>query len=137
MVKTRKIFLLLVFILIISFLCPIVSNAINDATVTENGNSITVTGGEVTDIEENKKDAVNKITEKLESYKTTITFIGGIATMTMIVVFIRHFIKLGTLGTEHWALKRNSIMALLWSGLAAALLGASTTIFAISYNIFK
>ena len=57
--------------------------------------------------------------------------------MTMVAIFMKHCIKLATLGTEHWALKRNSIVGLMWSGIAAALLGGSTIFFAITYNLFK
>lgn len=126
--------------IIIFMICftPITSFAINDATINQTGNAITVENdGSRVNADNNRQQDVKAVTKLLENYKVSITFIGGLATMTMVLIFMKHFIKLGVLGTEHWALKRNSIMALLWSGLAAALLGAATTIFAISYNLFK
>ena len=125
-------------IILMVFVIPIQSFAINDTTVTNDGNALSVTkDNHLQTIDSNQEHDVQEITNLLEKYKVSITFLGGLATMTMVLIFMRHFIKLGVLGTEHWALKRNSIMSLLWSGLAAALLGAATTIFAISYNLFK
>lgn len=130
------------FIMILLCLCTLCVStisvfAIDDAEIKQDGNRIRVSNGGSYKIDSEKEKDVSKINTLLNNYKETITFIGGLATMTMIVLFMKHFIKLAVLGTEHWAIKRNSIMALLWSGLAAALLGGATTVFAISYNLFK
>lgn len=129
--------ILLIFITtIVIFLFPIHIFAIDNTNITVNNNSISISGnGSYTPDKGRQKD-VEKMDSILEKYKEAITFVGGLATITMIVIFMKHCIKLGVLGTEHWALKRNSIMALLWYGLAAALLGGMTLVFAISYNLF-
>ena len=135
----HKIFILF-FTCLFIFLLPISAFAIDDTNVTLSGNSITVGnnfGENKEDIDKGKKNDLKEVDNKLEKYKEAITFASGLATITMVLIFMRHCIKLGVLGTEHWALKRNSIMGLLWSGLAAALLGGMTLFFAISYNLFK
>jgi len=101
------------------------------------GNSILIKKNSKYDSDKEKNKDLSKIDEIFEKYKTAITVVGVLATITMVAIFMRHCIKLGVLGTEHWALKRNSIMSLLWSGLAAVLLGGSTLFFAIAYNLFK
>ena len=85
----------------------------------------------------NRKTDAKKLDKLLKSYKEFITLVGGVATITMVAIFITHFIKLGTLGTEHWVVKRSVMIGLLWSGLSAALLGSGTLIFAIVYNAFN
>ena len=135
----HKIFILF-FTCLFIFLLPISAFAIDDTNVTLSGNSITVGnnfGENKEDIDKGKKNDLKEVDNKLEKYKEAITFASGLATITMVLIFMRHCIKLGVLGTEHWALKRNSIMGLLWSGLAVALLGGMTLFFAISYNLFK
>lgn len=124
-----------VFITLASFL-SINSSAIGQYNIKLNGNGIEVDSYGY-DEEKSQKDDLKVITSKIEEYKEVITFLGGLATITMVAIFIKHFIKLGVLGTEHWAVKRSSIMGLLWSGIAAILLGSSTLVFAISYNLFN
>ena len=135
----HKIFILF-FTCFFIFLLPISVFAIDDTNVTLSGNSITVGnnfGENKEDMEKGKQNDLKEVDNKLGKYRDAIIFISGLATITMVLIFMRHCIKLGVLGTEHWALKRNSIMGLLWSGLAVALLGGMTLFFAISYNLFK
>ena len=112
--------------------------SIDNTTVTQSGDMLSIDGNQ-----KQYKPAVGKfrdikeISDKMEEYKTVITFISGLATITMVAIFMKHFIKLAVLGTEHWAVKRNCIIGLLWSGIATVLLGSATTVFAISYNLFK
>ena len=138
---TKKITIFVILFLFLSLFCQIQTFAISDPSdVKTSGNQIVVgENGENTryDIDKDKDKDIDQFNKKLEDYNAVITFIGGIATMTMVAIFMKHCIKLATLGTEHWALKRNSIVGLMWSGIAAALLGGSTIFFAITYNLFK
>ena len=141
--KLMKILLPITMIIFYLILFSISTFAITNPNVSLNGNSdtgsgqLTVDGNDKYDIETGKANDLEQVDDKLSTYATSITFVGGIATITMVIIFMKHCIRLGVLGTEHWALKRNSIMALLWTGLAAALLGSATLWFAIAYNIFN
>jgi len=135
----HKIFILF-FTCLFIFLLPISVFAIDDTNITLSGGGISVGnnfGENKDDMGKGKQNDLKEVDNKLGKYRDAIIFISGLATITMVLIFMRHCIKLGVLGTEHWALKRNSIMGLLWSGLAAALLGGMTLFFAISYNLFK
>lgn len=135
----HKIFILF-FTCLFIFLLPISAFAIDDTNITLSGGGISVGnnfGENKDDMGKGKQNDLKEVDNKLGKYRDAIIFISGLATITMVLIFMRHCIKLGVLGTEHWALKRNSIMGLLWSGLAAALLGGMTLFFAISYNLFK
>lgn len=135
MIKSKILIFLSIFCIL--FLFPIYSYAISDTTIKESNGAISISNNERYHVDDGKEKDLKQVDSKLEKYKEAITFVGGLATITMVLIFMKHCIKLGVLGTEHWALKRNSIMALLWSGLAAALLGSSTLWFAIAYNLFK
>lgn len=134
----------IIFVFFMITTCSIQTFAIpNSNKITMSGNQISVTdnydNGKIDDeynVDNGKANDAKIIDKKLNKYKEAITFVGGIATITMVAIFMQHCVKLGVLGTEHWVLKRNSIVGLLWSGLAAALLGGMTTFFAISYHLF-
>ena len=74
--------------------------------------------------------------KKYNKYFTVIAFITAIATITMIGIFIKHCVKFSALGTEHWMVRRNCMIGMLWSGVATALLGSATFVLAIFYNAF-
>jgi len=78
-----------------------------------------------------------EVNHYFKQYSEAITLFGGLATITLVGVFIWHFVKLAGLGTEHWILKRSCMIGMLWSGLAAALLGSGTLTFALFYGAFQ
>lgn len=135
----RKSKTIILFMTLLMLLCSIIPVTAISTTIEPEmiGNSILIKKNSKYDSDKEKNKDLSKIDEIFEKYKTVITVVGVLATITMVAIFMRHCIKLGVLGTEHWALKRNSIMSLLWSGLAAVLLGGSTLFFAITYNLFK
>lgn len=135
----RKSKTIILFMTLLMLLCSIIPVTAISTTIEPEmiGNSILIKKNSKYDSDKEKNKDLSKIDEIFEKYKTVITVVGVLATITMVAIFMRHCIKLGVLGTEHWALKRNSIMSLLWSGLAAVLLGGSTLFFAIAYNLFK
>lgn len=135
----RKSKTIILFMTLLMLLCSIIPVTAISTTIEPEmiENSILIKKNSKYDSDKEKNKDLSKIDEIFEKYKTAITVVGVLATITMVAIFMRHCIKLGVLGTEHWALKRNSIMSLLWSGLAAVLLGGSTLFFAIAYNLFK
>lgn len=135
----RKSKTIILFMTLLMLLCSIIPVTAISTTIEPEmiGNSILIKKNSKYDSDKEKNKDLSKIDKIFEKYKTAITVVGVLATITMVAIFMRHCIKLGVLGTEHWALKRNSIMSLLWSGLAAVLLGGSTLFFAIAYNLFK
>ena len=139
--KLMKTLLPITMIIFYLILFSISTFAITNPKISTDGNGagsqLRVEGNDKYDIDTGKSNDLKQVDDKLSTYATSITFVGGIATITMVIIFMKHCIRLGVLGTEHWALKRNSIMALLWTGLAAALLGSATLWFAIAYNIFN
>ena len=135
----RKSKTIILFMTLLMLLCSIIPVTAISTTIEPEmiGNSILIKKNSKYDSDKEKNKDLSKIDEIFEKYKTAITVVGVLATITMVAIFMRHCIKLGVLGTEHWALKRNSIMSLLWSGLSAVLLGGSTLFFAVAYNLFK
>ena len=72
----------------------------------------------------------------IERYKGLVTFFGGLATITMVAIFIKHFIELGIKASN--PIERKQLTSgLVWSGLAAACLGSVTFLFSIVYGVFK
>ena len=68
----------------------------------------------------------------IERYRNFIVGVSGIGAITMLGVFIVNFMKLGTNATSN---KRSDIITgLIWSGVAAAGLGAVAFIVGFFYN---
>jgi hypothetical protein len=67
-------------------------------------------------------------------YKTFIAGISGIAAITMLVFFILNFMKLGASSGNPQA-RQQALMGVLWTGLAAAGLGAVSIFFGFFYSI--
>lgn len=74
---------------------------------------------------------------RYNKYITVIGFVTAIATITMLGVFIKHVVHFASLGAEHWIVRRNAMIGLLWSGIAFALLGSATLILGLVYNAFS
>jgi len=67
-------------------------------------------------------------------YKTFIAGISGVAAITMLVFFIINFMKLGASSGNPQA-RQQALMGVLWTGLAAAGLGAVSIFFGFFYSI--
>ena len=135
MKKIRKIF---ASILCVFMLTGVFSNNIalasstptlNDITYDENGN-LTLGGYEETD--DSKKGKVfNKV---LTEYKGIVTFITGIALVSMIMFFVLNLINLGN-SKGNPQERQKAITGLIVSGVATAGLGAVNIIVALFYNM--
>lgn len=67
-------------------------------------------------------------------YKTFIAGISGVAAITMLVFFILNFMKLGA-SSGNPQQRQQALMGVLWTGLAAAGLGAVSIFFGFFYSI--
>lgn len=67
-------------------------------------------------------------------YKGVITGVLGILTMTMVVFMIIQITKLGAAG-DNESSRRKAIMGIITTGIATALLGASTIIVGFFWNM--
>ena len=82
------------------------------------------------------KDSDSAFGRILDKYKGVITFVSGIGAITMIGIFIFHFIKLGSTAANP-AERSKCTTALIWSGLAAAGLGAVALIVGVFYGMLS
>ena len=89
--------------------------------------------GEVSSNADGSEDAFGKIIEK---YKGVITFVSGIGAITMIGIFIFHFMKLGSTASNP-SERAKVTTGLIWSGLAAAGLGAVSLIVGVFYGLLR
>lgn len=69
----------------------------------------------------------------INKYKAFITGIAGIGAVTMVVLFIIQFMKLGASAGNPQA-RSQALVGVLWTGIAAAGLGAVTLIVGFFYN---
>ncbi len=67
-------------------------------------------------------------------YKTFIAGISGVAAITMLIFFILNFMKLGA-SAGNPQQRQQALMGVLWTGLAAAGLGAVSIFFGFFYSI--
>lgn len=99
--------------------------------------NVTISGGKVSLSNDSGITSKEAGFEKvIENYKELITFFGGIATMSFVVIFMKHFVELGAKANNPME-RRQIASGLLWVGLAAALLGSVTFVFAMAYNVFR
>ncbi|WPS85493.1 hypothetical protein SMD22_00085 (plasmid) [Brevibacillus halotolerans] len=96
-------------------------------TVNDQG-GITIDGGGFK--QEEGKSSWNQIIEK---YRGFIVGISGVAAITMVVIFIIQFLKLGASAGNPQA-RSQALIGVLWSGIAAAGLGAVSLIVGLFYN---
>lgn len=71
----------------------------------------------------------------INKYRKFIAGVSGIAAITMVVIFIFHFLKLGASAGNPQA-RSQALIGCLWSGIAAAGLGAVTLIVGLFYHAF-
>ena len=77
--------------------------------------------------------AWNKI---FKEYRGLIMGVSGIATLTMVILFIMNFMKLGASAGNPQA-KHQATMGLLWTGIAAAGAGGVTIFVGVASNLLK
>lgn len=78
----------------------------------------------------------NVMTDIITKYKTIVIGISGIALVTMILVFIMNFAKLGTVSGNPTE-RAKVISALVFSAIATAGLGSLMIWVGFFYNMFK
>lgn len=72
----------------------------------------------------------------LDKYKGFITGVAAVGAVTMVVLFIIQFLKLGASSGNPQA-RSQALIGVLWTGIAAAGLGAVAIITGIFYNAVK
>jgi hypothetical protein len=101
-----------------------------DVQIGEDGNII-IRGNE--DLDFNSNDGKSAWNNIFTRYKNIIVAFSGLATLTLLGVFVFLFAKLGvTSGNEKE--RRSVITGILFSGIATAALGSVTVIMAFFYN---
>lgn len=75
-------------------------------------------------------------TTLIEKYKNFIVGFSGIAAVTMVAAFILQFMKLGTTAGNP-SERSKAVSGILWTGIAAALLGAVSLITGIFYGFIN
>ena len=81
-------------------------------------------------------DQANVWNEIFTQYKGLIAGITGLATLTMVVLFIMNFVKLAKAG-DNPNERNKAISGLLWTGAGAAGLGAVTIFVSLATNLLK
>jgi len=71
----------------------------------------------------------------LEKYRNFIIGISGVGAVTMVALFIKQFIKLGSCADNPMERSR-ALQGVLWTGVAAAALGAVAIITGFFYHAF-
>lgn len=99
-----------------------------DVQVTDGG--LKISGGGFTD-----GGSAQAWTDMIKKYRAFIVGIAGIGAVTMIAIFIFQFLKLGASAGNPQA-RSQALVGCLWSGIAAAGLGAVTIIVGFFYNAF-
>lgn len=130
--NTNKIAVLLLAMIISLFIGSTITQVESHALFNSSDLNISNTG-EVSTNTKNTDSAFGKIIDK---YKGVITFVSGIGAITMIAIFIFHFIKLGSTAANP-SERSKCTTALIWSGLAAAGLGSIALIVGVFYGMLK
>ena len=90
---------------------------------------------ETGNVKSSTKDTQGAFGKIITKYKTFITFVSGLGSITMIAIFIFHFVKLGSTAANP-SERAKCTTALIWSGLAAAGLGSVALIVGVFYQMF-
>lgn len=131
--NTNKIAVLLLAMIISLFIGSTITQVESHALFPSNGDISIANNGAVSTKTNNTNDAFGKVIDK---YKGVITFVSGIGAITMIAIFIFHFIKLGSTAANP-AERSKCTTALIWSGLAAAGLGSVALIVGVFYGMLS
>lgn len=133
MLMTKKVAMLLVLAMVLTIALSVFGSVQAEAVDWGSGDLTVSNNGAVNSTSKSTDDTFGKIMEK---YKGVITFVGGIATVTMVAIFILNFMKLGSTSTN--PTERSKVLTgLVWSGIAAALLGSVTLIVGVFYGMLK
>lgn len=98
-----------------------------DVTMDTNGN-VKIEGGGF-----NKQSDGTAWTNFFKKYRTIISGVSGIAAITFIAFFIFYFMKLGATAGNPQA-RSQTLLGLLWTGIAAAGLGSVSIVVGFFYN---
>lgn len=131
MLMTKKIAMLLVVAMVLTIALSVFGSV--QASAIWGNNLDIANNGAVSNTSTSTDQTFGKIMEK---YKGVVTFISGLATVTMVAIFILNFMKLGSTATN--PTERSKVLTgLVWSGVAAALLGSVTLIVGVFYGMLK
>ncbi len=133
MFMTRKIAVLLVVAMVLALALSMFGSINAHAGIFEDGYLNISNDGSVQAESDSTEKTFGTIMEK---YKNVITFVSGIATVTMVAIFILNFMKLGSTATNPTE-RQKVLTGLIWSGIAAALLGSVTLIVGVFYGMLK
>ena len=131
--KQKNIAIMLLTILLSLFIGMNTMQINSNAALFDNDDLTISNTGEVTAVADGQESAFGKIIEK---YKDVITFVSGIGAITMIGIFIFHFMKLGSTAANP-SERAKVTTGLIWSGIAAAGLGAVSLIVGVFYGMLK
>lgn len=138
MTKIKNILIYIFALCLLFFPLTIKAIDVSNLEVVQNGQTLTVRQIEAVENLEQTRDAQDQFfVERYGKYITVITFITGIATITMMGIFIMHIVKFAITGTEHWIVRRTAMFGMLWSAVATALLGSATLIMGLAFNVFS
>lgn len=138
--STKRMFAI---ILLVFILCAMVSTHVEAVKgfghfqITIENNSIKVRVRQNPSMEKDQEFWKYSLDVIMIKYGKVITAISGILTITLVIVFIVLCVKCSFLASEHWILKRQAMIALLWVGIGAALMGSSTLFFVLFQNMLK
>lgn len=130
------------FSLLLSFLLLSTTMSISSPTYAHAGNlkqpNLSIDKkGKVSIVDEKTKNVKKKSTlvnELIKKYRVVIAGVSGIGAVSMILFFIINFMKLGALSTSEPYIRRNAIIGLALSGIAAAGLGSVSIIVGLFFN---
>lgn len=122
--------------LILSFLMAFIFMNTETAFAAPAGDAVKMNGGKITfgnEFSQSQDSAWNNFFSK---YNSIIAGISGLAAITFVAFFIFYFLKLGASAGNPQA-RGQALLGLLWTGIAAAGLGAVSIIVAFFYNSAK
>ena len=100
------------------------------------GDLTVIVSGDGATINTDRTQWIGLFDQLFAKYGKTITWATGVATITLVGVFIWLCVKSAFVASEHWILKRQTMMAMLWVGVGTALMGSTTLILLIFQNAF-
>ena len=136
--NVKSIARVLLFVLLFSMMIPFIGTtskalSMDDLAINYSNNGIDRGANSAWEKNSDQADAWNTIFTK---YKGVIMGVSGIATLTMVVLFIMNFMKLGS--TANNPQERTRVLTgLLWTGLAAAGAGGVTIFVGVAANLLK
>lgn len=130
--KLTKLFLALVLgIMCLMPLSTVQSHAVGEVNVELQGGQLVVQGGGM-----DYADSDTAWNDFIKKYRGFIVGISGMGAVSMIAFFIFNFLKLGAVATNP-SERAKVLQGLIWSGLAAAGLGAVSIIVGFFYGALK